>query len=143
MSDVVVDASLALKWLIEEEYSSEATELRRAWNAERTRIVAPSLLPYELTNALHRRVVRSQVALEHATSLLRLFLAMDIAYHDSPGLHGRALQVAGLLRQGASYDAHYLALAEEMDCELWTADRRFYQAVVPGARNVRWIGEFA
>jgi predicted nucleic acid-binding protein len=29
----------------------------------------------------------------------------------------------------AAYDAHYLALAEREQCELWTADVRFLRAI--------------
>ena len=46
------------------------------------------------------------------------------------------------MRQGAVYDSHYLALAETLGCDLWTADERFYRAVSPVAPNVRWVGEF-
>ena len=42
----------------------------------------------------------------------------------------------------ATYDAHYLALAESFDCELGTADERFYRAASPRVDNVRWLGEF-
>lgn len=37
---------------------------------------------------------------------------------------------------------HYLALAEALDCELWTADERFYRAASSGHTRVRWIGSF-
>ena len=56
-------------------------------------------------------------------------------------MHVTAMQLAGELRQGAAYDAHYLALAESLDCELWTADQRFYGAANAVIGNVRWIGE--
>ena len=56
--------------------------------------------------------------------------------------HDRALELASRLNQGAICDAHYLALAETLDCELWTADDKFFRAASPVAENVRWIGEF-
>ena len=40
-------------------------------------------------------------------------------------------------------DAHYLALAESVNCELWTADERFYRAASPTVDNVRWVGDFS
>ena len=63
--------------------------------------------------------------------------------HHPPNLHVRAVQLASLLKQSAAYDAHYLAVAESIGCELWTADERFYRAASPSIDNVRWIGEFA
>ena len=50
---------------------------------------------------------------------------------EPPGLHRRAMELAAQLRQDAAYDAYYLALAELLDCELWTADQRFYRAATP------------
>ena len=43
----------------------------------------------------------------------------------------------------AACDAHYLALAKSVGCELWTADERSYRAASPGIDNVHWIGEFS
>lgn len=53
----VVDASVAFKWLVEEEYSDEATSLTRLGIDEGIQPTAPSLMPFEVANALHRRVV--------------------------------------------------------------------------------------
>ena len=60
---VVVDASLAFKWLVLEEDSDKATALTRVWAGDNTQIVAPHFMPAEVTNALHRRVMRSELAL--------------------------------------------------------------------------------
>ena len=56
-------------------------------------------------------------------------------------MKGRCAWQATFAR-GAVYDAHYLALADILGCEYWTADERFYRAVLAACRNVRWIGEF-
>jgi predicted nucleic acid-binding protein len=41
----------------------------------------------------------------------------------------------------ATYDAHYLALAEMMDCEFWTADERLFNAVRDELSWARWLGQ--
>lgn len=140
---VVVDASLAVKWLVEEEYSDRATALTLLWGEQGIQPIGPSLLPFEVANALHRRVARGEMDAEAAGDLLQDMMAVGVALTETPGLHRRALELASQLRQGAVYDAHYLALAESLDCELWTADQRFYRAVSPSIGNVRWIGEFS
>ena len=63
--------------------------------------------------------------MEDAVRLLEYLLASGIELRDEPDLHARALQVASKLSQGAVYDAHYLALADILGCEYWTADERF------------------
>ena len=74
--------------------------------------------------------------------MIARLLESRLELHQPPGLHVRALQLASQLSQNAAYDAHYLALAESLGCELWTADERFYRAASPSIANVRWLGEF-
>ena len=139
---VVVDASVAFKWLVEEENSDKATALARLCDDEGTRLATPPLMPFEVTNALHRRVARGELTVEVAAGLMQDLMSLGITIHTTPNLHSRALELARRLKQGAAYDAHYLALAESLGCEMWTADQRFFRAASSGADNVRWIGEF-
>ena len=138
---VVVDASLAFKWLVKEERSDEARSVARSWEGRGVRTAAPHFMPVEVATALHRRVTESELSVEEAVELVEVLLASGIELHDPPDLYGRAIELASLLSQGAVYDAHYLALAETLDCELWTADEKFFRAASPAGRNVRWIGE--
>jgi predicted nucleic acid-binding protein len=138
---VVVDASLAFKWLVKEDRSDEARSVARSWEGRGVRTAAPHFMPVEVANALHRRVTESELSVEEAVELVEVLLASGIELHDPPDLYGRAIELASLLSQGAVYDAHYLALAETLDCELWTADEKFFRAASAASRNVRWIGE--
>ena len=139
---VVVDASLAFKWLVQEEHSGKADSLGRLWASQGIQRVAPYFMPVELANALHRRVVRSEISVDDAVRLIERLLASGLELHAPADLYGRALDMASRLDQSAVYDAHYLALAEILDCELWTADEKFFRVASPIADNVRWIGEF-
>ena len=138
---VVVDASLAVKWLVEEDDSDKAHALLQSWVIRDVTRIAPYLLPFEVANALHRRVLRGELNVEQCTRMMARLLESRLELHHPPGLHARALHLASQLRQGAAYDAHYLALAEGFGCELWTADQRFYQAANRSIGNVHWIGE--
>ena len=100
-------------------------------------------MPVEVANALHRRVVRGELTVGDAARLLENLLASGIELRDAPNLHVRALKLANELSQGAVYDSHYLALAETLDCELWTADEKFFRVASQVADNVRWVGGFA
>lgn len=138
---VVVDASLAIKWLVDEDYSDEARAIARSWEMRGVGPAAPHLMPVEVTNALHRRVVEQELSVDEAVDLLEFLLSSGLELHEPPGLHRRALELASLLQQGAAYDSQYLALAETLNCDLWTADERFHRAASQAARNIRWIGE--
>lgn len=129
MSDVVVvDTSLVVKWLIDEEDSDRARVLASGWMSNGVRVAAPHLMLAELANALHRQVVDGHLTPAEASTLIDQVLTDRLELHHIPQLYGRALELASLLGQGASYDSLYLALAESLNCEFWTADSRSYRA---------------
>ena len=99
-------------------------------------------MPVEVSNALHRRVVRAEMSVQEGARLIERLLSSGIELHETANLHGRSLELASLLDQGPVYDAYYLVLAEALECELWTADERFYVAASSVAQNVHWLGEF-
>lgn len=138
---VVVDASLAVKWLVNEVYTDRAFALARSWAKAGIQPVAPYLMPVEVANALYRRALRGDISIAAATTLLDGLLNAGIELREPRGLHRRAIEVAAQLHQEAAYDAHYLSLADIMGCELWTADERFYRTASPSFKLVKWLGE--
>ncbi len=52
----------------------------------------------------------------------------------------RALTLARRHNSRSIYDFQFLALAEELECELWTADYRFWRAVRETFTFVKWLG---
>ena len=138
---VVVDASLVVKWLVDEEYSDKAHAALQSWVDRDITRIAPYLMPVEVANALHRRMLRGELSVDDTTRMIARLLDSSLELHQTAGLHARALQLASELNQNAVYDAHYLALADIVGCELWTADERLYRVARPNLDNVRWIGE--
>lgn len=139
---VVVDASLAVKWVLRERHAEEALGLANEWAATETRPAAPCLLLVEVTNVLHRRATLGQLSATEARQLLKGFLGMGIEIRESPQLHLRALELAQELRSPAVYDTHYLALADVLGCDLWTADERFFNSVKQRHPRVNWLGDY-
>ena len=139
---ICVDASIAVKWILDEERSDRARALYSAAVQTSESIVAPPLLPLELTNILRQRMrTRDGLSLDAATQHLDDFLALRIELHNPVGLHFQALVLADALGLPATYDAHYLALAEHLGCELWTDDQRLIRRVASSLPFVRWIGD--
>lgn len=137
---LVVDASLALKWQVSEVWSDTASQLLANWIGQDVNIMAPSLLTSEIANALYKRVRRGEIAIGDAVASMNDFLAFDIEYVPLSALSVRALELAVQFALKATYDAHYLALAEREGCELWTADERLWNAVKDRLQWVRWVG---
>jgi predicted nucleic acid-binding protein len=139
---ICVDASVAVKWILEEERSDRADALYDATVDAGEPIIAPPLLPLEVTNILRQRMrAQSGISLVTVTEFLDAFLALPIAFHNPAGLHHQALVLADALGLPATYDAHYLALAERLGCELWTDDQRLIRQVGTSLSFVRWIGD--
>ena len=141
---ICVDSSVAVKWILQEDRSEQARSLFIATVGAGEPIVAPSLLTIEITNILRQRIRRDrEFSLERALRLLRDFEQFPIDIHDPPDLHRRALALADELDLPATYDAHYLALAETLACPLWTDDRRLQSAAAGRLPGVRLIGDFS
>jgi predicted nucleic acid-binding protein len=139
---ICVDASVAVKWILEEERSDRADALYDATVNARQLIIAPPLLPLEVTNILRQRMrAQSGISLVTATEFLDAFLALPIEFRNPSGLHHQALVLADAHDLPATYDAHYLALAEHLGCELWTDDQRLIRHVATSLPFVRWIGD--
>ena len=118
---VVVDASVALKWVFDEPESEAAVALR----AED--LVAPALWLAEAANALWRRSCVGDITPDEASSLLfELHNAPVASLAMEPHLD-RALKLATEIGHPV-YDCIYLALAVHHDTHVVTADRRFAAA---------------
>ena len=139
---ICVDASVAVEWILEEERSDLAMALYGAVVLAGQSIVALPLLPLEVTDILRWRMrANPELSLTDATEQLDDFLALPIDYHNPMDLHHQALVLADALDLSATYDAHYLALAEHLGCELWTDDQRLIRHVATSLPFVRWIGD--
>jgi len=142
---VVVDTSIALKWLLAEPDSPKAADLLSEWVGHGVIVLAPALLVYEVANALYQNVRQNVIPLARTaiaiTALYRIGLTLDPAL--DPALSIRAVQLAQQLGLGPAYDTQFLALAEQEDCEYWTADQRFWITARTHHPRVRWLGERA
>jgi predicted nucleic acid-binding protein len=106
------------------------------------RVLAPTLFRYEVVSALRKRVYRNMLTLDEAMILRENLLRHPIEFLVSDDLLHRAYELATHLNRPTAYDAQYLAVAEQFDCEFWTADERLFNAVTAQLPYVKWIGNF-
>lgn len=138
---VVVDTSLALKWVVTEVDTPQADALFAGWEAAGAILAAPALFVTESGNALYQAVRRGMLTLAGAASRHTALLRVMSIQLDDTADGAAALALADQLGQGASYDSVYLALARRLGCDLWTADNRFARAARPHGYRVHTLAE--
>ncbi|MBI4331855.1 MAG: hypothetical protein HY673_11300 [Chloroflexi bacterium] len=74
---VVVDASLAVKWVLSEAHDDEDMDTAAGWEDAGTATAAPSFLPAGATNVLHRRIVASQCLIAESSARILRFAQND------------------------------------------------------------------
>lgn len=99
-------------------------------------VIAPSLLDAEVATLLRVRVARGDLGLEDADKLFGAFLDLGVRTLDTRATAKRSWDLARYLGFPRAQDAVYLAFAEDLGCDLWTADRRFHARV---ASSVPWV----
>jgi predicted nucleic acid-binding protein len=126
MTMYVLDASVVVKWFSHEEDTDKALALRDKIARRELDIVVPDMILYELSNALRynadfndndvKRAINSLFDLDIeivAHLMSTIDAAIDLAYEYDISI----------------YDAFYIALADELDCSLVTADMKLYEKV--------------
>jgi len=121
---LVVDASVAVKWLVAEENTDIADHLA----AHEQELHAPRLMASETANALWRKALMGQIERTEASTAMRLLTDMPVNWNDDEAVGADALRLA-LALDHPVYDCVYLALAHRIGGVVVTADRRFKTAV--------------
>jgi predicted nucleic acid-binding protein len=138
MALAVVDASVVVKWFLEEEYTAPARRLREDFLEGSLRLQVPSLLPFEVLNALRYNPNFPVRALPAASR------ALDAAGLLTVPLFGEYAErtVAASSRFDLTiYDAAYVALADLADCSLYTGDRELI-ALAPTRTEIVHIRDY-
>ena len=120
---LVVDASVAAKWLIPESDSAIAMQLLdRSYELH-----APRVLVSEVANVLWRNAVTGSLPLFEADRLAAAVTEMSLTWDDDESICAEALRIAVELGHPV-YDCMYLALARRIGAKVVTADERFVSA---------------
>lgn len=134
-SAVCVDASLVVRLLIGPQ-KENIRFLLDGWARDHRDMVAPGLIRYEVLNALYQYEKHGKLSTETVTGAFDTALGLSIRLYSDRGLHLQALQLTRRFALPASYDAHYLALAERLGIELWTCDGNLVKKV---GTDLPWV----
>ena len=121
---LVVDASVAVKWLVKEEYSTAADRLLDGSHE----LYAPRLMASEVGNALWRKVRMGEMERSQAGGLAAAIPEMAVIWIEDEGICSDAVRLSLALDRPV-YDCVYLALAHRIGATLVTADARFANAL--------------
>jgi len=126
---IVIDANIGISLVVPLSYSPWTIQRIEEWRQIRARIVVPALWRYEVLSGLRKAMSAGLLSEERAR--LSIGQLGALAFEElalSWKASALVLDWAGRIGQVVAYDAVYLALAEQLGAELWTADRRLVQA---------------
>ena len=140
-SSVVVDANLAVFSVLKTPHSAAAARVMDHLAQRGYEPFAPGLWWVEVTSVIHRYRFAGIIPDATAYKALELLtVSLGVQQVDVPVRI--AFDWATRLRQKAAYDGFYLAAAEQLGAELWTADQILVtNARQAGASWVHWMGE--
>ncbi|GBC93802.1 hypothetical protein HRbin15_02304 [bacterium HR15] len=155
MREIVVDASVVMKWIISEEHSSEARLLLTSDGSDHEHnlfLIAPDVMLAEVAHGLRRLVSRGVVNPAQAESLFDFVLVHapvelfgiygDEQYDPQGSMVRDALQLANRYLCSL-YDALYICLALKRSAGFVTADLKLYNKSLPltAGRSLIWVAD--
>lgn len=132
---VILDASVVIKWFVDEEDSDKAALYLNAFQQNQVLIIVPSLLFYEVGNFF----------VSHKAGPDRAGEAMLILHNLSLDIQDVGLQWFRKIYQNSIeygltfYDATYITLLQNMNCEFVTADNKLFQKVNKAFSNIKLL----
>ncbi|HKS96568.1 MAG TPA: type II toxin-antitoxin system VapC family toxin [Terriglobia bacterium] len=138
---IIVDASVAAKWLFAEPDTRQARALLDDARVGRLTMLAPDLLPVEVASSLWKRVYRQGLEAEEVWAQYNRFLRVCPALVRISSLTDTALRLA-LANKHSVYDCLYVALALETQCSLLTADERLFRVFSPAYSQIQLLHDW-
>lgn len=118
---VIADASVIVKWFVDEKYTDNALSLRQNYVEGDIDIACPNLLPYEVLNALR---YNPELGEEHIMMAAEAIEKYNLWLHPVEEQLARRC-IRNSFAYGISlYDSSYVSLAEHVGGIFYTADQK-------------------
>lgn len=139
---IVVDASVILAALFPQEaYKQHAIIFIDQSLKKAAKFIAPSLLLYEVYNAIRSAILSKRITEDDAQAILSVYKTFEPEYIDFSLLSQRALKIA-LESNCSMYDASYAAIAIERGCSLCTLDKKLIQKLKSSRVSTLYLGDY-
>jgi len=134
----VIDANIAIWAVVPEVARGDAVGLLERLRGDGARLVAPTLWLAECTSTIRSLAFLGVLATSRAKGALENLLALEVEMQpiERP-LCLAAFAWAERLNQRRASDGFYLAVAEGLGTELWTADQRLARSAQ--AAGASWV----
>lgn len=135
MSDLVLDASLALQWFLEDEADRQyGLSVLHSLSAKRA--VVPILWFYEVGNGLLMAYRRKRITFDQIDGFLTRLRALPIEAAEQVPTEVLELPVIAQKHNLTNYDAAYLALALRLSLPLATTDADLRRAAATAGVHI-------
>jgi predicted nucleic acid-binding protein len=124
-----IDANVAVKAVISEDFSKNAMALISDASNREIRLIAPHFFDAETNGAVRKKVYSGEITVKFGDIAFERLRELPTQMLSTSHLLDRAWEIAKQFRLRWLYDSFYVALAEERECLLWTADMELYNAV--------------
>jgi len=143
MSECCVDASIAVKWAVQEEpFRQEACDFLSHAGESGIILIAPPIFIPEIDSVIRKRVFDGRMTINEAQKAYAILDNAPVEIMHLPPIRHCARRIAEQFNQRFVYDATYAALAELRGCEFWTADKVFYNAVKATLTFVKYLPDY-
>ena len=134
---IVIDANITVALFVNLPYSGLAEYIFRLWRKQGVELYAPGLWQVEIVSVLRKVVSLGQMSSDDARySLASLDKLQVEIVHPDRNLLEQSFLWAERIGQKVAYDAQYLALAEALQADFWSADQRLISTLQ--ARQIPW-----
>jgi predicted nucleic acid-binding protein len=126
----VLDASVAICWVIPRPLTPKAIRLRDEYQRQIHELLAPAVFIDEVAGALTKAERQKDIAVGQAAPLYAKVVNSPPVLIAHAPLIARAIDISSRTRSGY-YDCLYVALAEREGCPLITADQKSVNNLAP------------
>jgi predicted nucleic acid-binding protein len=139
---VVADSGIFIATALVETYSWQAEVLLRTWREQGVQVAAPTLFRYEIVAVMRKSVYRGHVSMAQGLNGRDALLEYPVQLLMDDTLLKRGYELATQYNRPTAYDAQYVAVAERLGCEFWTADERLFNTLKGSLSWVKWLGHY-
>lgn len=125
MAKHILDASVIIKWFINEEESDKALSYLEAFQNNKIVIIVPSLMFYELGNT----IINKKGSVSMASGIMQKLQELNLEVEDLGLKSFRKIYQNAIEYSLTFYDAEYLTLMQKENCQFITADKKLYEKV--------------